>query len=355
MKRFMKISQVSQNAAGKVQIDLAVSAFVPGLEMARRFYAQEIATRLQGVPHSAGRIDEGSEVLGYDTEMSADHDWGPRRLQVFVDDPVVARRRLQDIEDADLFIETPREFFRRYLDHDVDRPLAPSDWLVFSEQKLLTIASGSLFRDDLRVDAVRQDLAYYPRDVWLYQLASVWHRVGQEEHLVGRAGQAGDELGARLTAARLVRDLMRLAFLMERRYAPYPKWFGTAFQRLEAASELSPLLKAVLEADDWRARDGRLATAYEVVARRHNALGITSARPEETAPFFGRPFRVIHLLGDFAAHLVAEISDSEVRRVAERGLVGSVDVFSDSTDLVSHVHWRRTLRGLYESSPDRCG
>ena len=37
----------------------------------------------------------------------------------------------------------------------------------------------------------------------------------------------------RLTAALLVRDVMRLAFLIERQYAPYAKWFGTGFARLD--------------------------------------------------------------------------------------------------------------------------
>jgi hypothetical protein len=46
--------------------------------------------------------------------------------------------------------------------------------------------------------------------------------------------------------ARLVHDLMRLCFLLERRYAPYPKWLGTAFARLEVAATIGPLLAAAL-------------------------------------------------------------------------------------------------------------
>ena len=44
----------------------------------------------------------------------------------------------------------------------------------------------------------------------------------------------GDELGSAVLGARLVESAMRLAFLMERTYAPYVKWFGTAFARLPA-------------------------------------------------------------------------------------------------------------------------
>jgi hypothetical protein len=35
---------------------------------------------------------------------------------------------------------------------------------------------------------------------------------------MGRAGYVGDELGAALIGSRLVRDMMRLCFLMERQY-----------------------------------------------------------------------------------------------------------------------------------------
>jgi Domain of unknown function (DUF4037) len=64
-------------------------AFVPGLELARRF-ADEVVLplvrdRFPEVAFSAALVGAGSDVLGYDTERSTDHDWGPR-LQVFLAD-----------------------------------------------------------------------------------------------------------------------------------------------------------------------------------------------------------------------------------------------------------------------------
>lgn len=39
---------------------------------------------------------------------------------------------------------------------------------------------------------------------------------------------------------------MQICFLMERQYAPYPKWFGSAFGQLDCASHLKPVLERVL-------------------------------------------------------------------------------------------------------------
>jgi hypothetical protein len=175
-------------------------------------------------------------------------------------------------------------------------------------------------------------------------MAAQWQRVGQEEHLMGRAGFAGDEIGSALIAARLVRDLMRLYFLMEQQYPPYPKWFGTAFARLAGAEVLIPLLQRVLLAPTWSERQDFLVPAYETVAAKHNALQITEALPAKVSPFHGRPFLVLGG-GSYANALREKIRDPVVKRIAERKLIGSVDQFSDSTDLLNKA---RSFRFLYE-------
>ena len=57
--------------------------FVPGVELCRGFY-QDVVAPLVPCAHSAALIGFGSQVLGYDTERSTDHGWGPR-VEVFVD------------------------------------------------------------------------------------------------------------------------------------------------------------------------------------------------------------------------------------------------------------------------------
>jgi hypothetical protein len=68
--------------------------FVPGLQLAREFYAAKVRPLLEGqfpgLRYAAALIGQGSEVAGFDTERSTDHDWGPR-LQIFLSDSDAGR------------------------------------------------------------------------------------------------------------------------------------------------------------------------------------------------------------------------------------------------------------------------
>jgi hypothetical protein len=367
--------------------------FIPGLELAKLFYLEAVKPLLEvnlpGLQYSAALLGSGSEILGFDTEMSTDHHWGPR-VMLFLREEDQQRysqiigetlrsalptkflgystnfsppdpldnnvQRLEDIEigpvNHRVEVLNTRRFLLDYLGFDIgvdiDQPIEPADWLTFPAQKLRSLTAGAVYHDDIGLQSLRDRFSYYPRDVWLYLLASGWNRIGQEEHLMGRAGIVGDEIGSIIIAARLVRDLMHLCFLMEKQYAPYSKWFGTAFAQLQCAAELAPVLSSALAADDWRAREQNLARAYEYVAEMHNRLEITGPLGTKVTSFFGRPFLVMHLGARQADAIRAQITDPDVKRIADRGLIGSIDQFSDSTDILSDTRWRATLRRLYE-------
>ncbi len=359
--------------------------FVAGLDLCESFYRELVAPIIgqdfSDMQYSAALIGSGSEVLGFDTEMSADHHWGPR-VMLFVgpDDLIKYRARVvqtlsarlprkflgystsysiplengvQLLDDGEegminhrVEVMSIRDFVYDYLGFDVADEIAPADWLTFPEQKLLCLTAGRVFRDEAGLEEMRKKFAYYPQDVWLYLLASCWTRIEQEEHLMGRAGIVGDEIGSAIIGARLVRDLMRLCFLMERRYAPYPKWFGSAFRKLVAGGLLEPILQQALSAQGWEERQLHLSKAYEYAATLHNQLNITEPLRTTVSQFHGRPFLVISM-GVFSQSITAKISDPAVRKLATRRLIGSVDLFSDSTDILADAVRRPALRGLY--------
>jgi len=243
---------------------------------------------------------------------------------------------------------TARAWFGAWLGIDGERELDWRAWLGLPEQALLEVTEGAVYRDDTgELSALRQRLAYFPRDIWLYKLACQWVRIGQEQAFVGRCADVGDEVGSRIIAARLARDIMRLCFLIERRYAPYPKWFGTAFARLACAPEIGPLISMALTADGRRNREAAIAEA----CRRAAELHVRSRHPGALAPKLmtfselnrrpgdrptwntiapERDFTVINA-AELAETIRAEIADPEIAALA---FTGGVDQVSDSTDLL---------------------
>jgi hypothetical protein len=246
-------------------------------------------------------------------------------------------------------ILTLRDYLLSYLGFDIDQEITPADWLTFPEQKLLSLTGDTVFHDEIGLRNQLARFEYYPRDVWLYLLASGWNRIGQEEHLMGRAGLAGDEIGSALIGARLVRDIIHLCFLIERQYAPYPKWLGTAFRKLKCADGIESHLAGALRSTTWQDREKHLVVAFERTASIHNELSITDQLPVTPGNFFGRPFKVIEQIGGFADAIQEKIEDPEVKRIASEGLLGSIDQFSDSADLLSDAAYRTEIRKLYEN------
>jgi hypothetical protein len=222
--------------------------------------------------------------------------------------------------------------------------ISMTQWLCAPQQRLLEVTSGAVFHDDGReLAAARAPLTWYPDDVWLWLLACQWRRLDQEEPFAGRTAEVGDELGSRLLAARLVRDLMRLSFLLERRYAPYSKWFGSAFARLDAAATLAPAFPDVLEAADYSAREDALVRAFENIAARQNALGIAAHVDPTVRLFDARPFRVLGS-SRFAEACFDRIGDAWLRSLP---LIGGVDQISDSTDVLEDPRVFSAVSALY--------
>ena len=243
-------------------------------------------------------------------------------------------------------ITTLGKYFNNYLGFYPSQEISMPDWLVCLEHRLLAVTSGKVFHDDLGLQAIREKLAYYPHDVWLYIMAAAWMKISQEEPFIGRTGDIGDENGERILAARLVQYLMRLGFLIERCYAPYSKWFGSSFMRLECSRKLTPVFNQVLAAPDWHERQQHLCLAYETLAEMHNALHVTPVLDGRVSSFHERPYLVIH--GEwFSDALLKAVQSKEMRKLPPN--IGSINQFVDSTDVTDNIVLCQRLKSLYFS------
>ncbi len=359
--------------------------FVPGLRLNRIFYFDTVRPLINqhfpGLVHSAALVGYGSDVLGYDTLTSTDHNWGPR-LQLFLSpqDHASLATQLHDMFSTNLpptvegysthftqpdladsstqrmqpytggpiehliKISTVDQFFTSSLGIALDTPLTAYDWLALPEQKLLEVTAGEVFHDGLQtLGTARARFAYYPQDIWKVRLAAQWQRISEEEAFVGRTGDLGDEVGSWLIASRLVRDIMKLAFLYARHYAPYSKWFGTALSRLAIATDLLPHIQAMTTASDWHSRETHLIALYQRLAIEHNHLSITTPISASAQNYFGRPYQVI-FASRFAKAINETITDPALQKLAQ---FGAVDQFTDCVAIHSNGNLAASLKSIY--------
>jgi hypothetical protein len=339
-----------------------------GIELSRLFYQTVVRPWLDGafpnLRHDAGIFGYGSELLGFDDDMSRDHNWGPRvQLVITADDfaayataivdgfdaakpalflgepigyrsrphpPIVAHDALGRAEHG-VEVFTAQGILRTRLALDPDTRLDALTWLSLSEQRLLELTAGEVFHHGLGdLARLREAFGQCPRDVTLYKLAAQWRRIADEQAFVGRAGFVGDDLGSRIIAARLARDIMRIGFLLGGHYPPYAKWFGSAFRQLASAKTLLPLLATALAEHTWEGRQAHLVKACLAAAELHAPAGFPLSIMPRVGPYFDRPFLVINA-EEISADLAAAIADPLLSGLP---VIGSIDQIMDATPLI---------------------
>lgn len=359
-----------------------MSKFIRGMELSRQFYSDVvrplIEQRFHGLEYSAGLMDYGSDVLGFDDDVSTDHQWGPR-LSIFLkpddlstlgqeldlalsdrlpaafngfstsfsgtrSDPIRCMEPAGDGPIKHIIrIHSAEEFFAQHLGIDIHKPLGTLDWLLFPQQRLTTIRKGQLFHDGLSMHRIKSLLEYYPDEVWRYLMCVEWQKYASEEAFVGRCGHVGDDLGSRLVTARQVNRLMNLHFLQQREYIPYGKWFGTAFSRLAKPVELDASLRNAMTVADWRSREENLAEACSILGSGHNRLGLTAHLETRIQRFHGRPYSVV-FAGKFSDALHSTIANPALRTLSR---LGGIDQVSDNAAVLTDIDVAKRAIHLY--------
>jgi hypothetical protein len=361
-------------------------SFIPGHRLSEALYNEIVAPMMHrkfpGLPYAAALIGSGSDVLGYDTERSMDHDWGPR-LNIVLDDQGIGTWKLAILDALDeilpegfhgipidvpgstqipgdetvlhhtagegrthgVRIDTLADLLESHVRIGSINEFDTERWLATPQQDLLELTAGPLFHDSIGdLAAIRRKLSWYPDDLWRYLMAAQWKRISQLEAFVGRCGELGDDLGSQIVTLRLIEDAMKLALLQARQYAPYLKWLGTAFNRLYHADTLNKRFDRARLARYWQERERGLTDTLTELGKHHNRLGITEPVEERTYQFHDRPFQVI-FAERFSRALRESIVDEEILALPVD--LGGVDQFVDSTDALKNCDLRDALAAFY--------
>ncbi len=249
-----------------------------GLEIARSFYLQYGKPMLQEQFSdvldriAVGLVGDGSECLGFDDELSKDHDFDPgfclwitpsdaqafgfRLERAYAKLPKtfmgLQRPPLSPVGGNRRGVMTIEDFYSRFL----GAPTAPDTqnrWLYTPSASLAAASNGEVFTDPLGAfSAVRAQLkAGYPEDIRKKKLAA--HTV-----FMAQAGQynyarciARKESGAaQLAVFEFVKHAISVIYLLNRQYEPFYKWAYRGMTKLPILGDLCEVLSTLTELDN---------------------------------------------------------------------------------------------------------
>ncbi len=250
-----------------------------GLEISKAYYEEYGLPMLENqFPEllqflAVGLTGSGSECLGFDDEVSLDHDIEPGFCIFLPGEDKVDRRTAFLLERA--YAKLPKEYMglKRSLMSPVggarrgvfrtgdyfkekigsqDGILTNGQWLSLPEQALLECTNGEIFTDQYgEVSLIRQRLSFYPDDIFKKKLAGqllLMAQSGQYNYL--RCLRHGENAAAQLAVSEFVKSTISVLFLLNRRYQPYYKWSFRALRELPKLSILAELLEFLLITDN---------------------------------------------------------------------------------------------------------
>jgi hypothetical protein len=328
--------------------------FVKGLKLNKCFYYDIVRPLLERaypkLEYSASLIGYGSDVLGYDTEVSMDHNWGPR-LQIFINDKSLAKElsgyfsmelpfeyqgfptnytdpghdKTQSMLKTSkrpirhlIEIETFENYLRQRYGMTKTNNFETEDWLNFKDQNLLEITAGEVYHDGLhKLNRTRKELEFYPLDILKLRLAVLWLYISNKEAFTGRSIELNDIIGLKIQTGRIVNYLIKILFYLERKYIPYSKWFGAAFMRLDSYGETKTIIEQILTENNINDTEDKLCRLYETVIEKHNQDNNLPRLNNKIRKYFNRPYKVIfseNIIGE----LINSINDEKVKKVSIR-------------------------------------
>lgn len=246
-----------------------------GLELAKAYYETCAKAQLEKefadvYPHLAiGLTGSGSECLGYDDGISADHDFEPgfciflpaedvvdpktefRMMRAYTHLPDefmgIKRNRISPVGGSRHGVLRRDDFFIAKCGKK-DGDLTQEQWLRLPEQSLLEAVNGEVFYDgDGEFTKIRERLSYFPEDVRLKKLAGYLLLMGQAgQYNYPRLLQRNETGAAQLAVHAFTDAAMHVIFLLNRQYMPYYKWSFRAMKDLKRLSNLSESLEFLI-------------------------------------------------------------------------------------------------------------
>lgn len=220
---------------------------------------------------ACGLAGEGSECLGFDDELSADHDFGPSFV-IWVDDETYEKIGTELQAAYDLLPKTYMGIKRLITTHGTGRtgvvrisdflrkftgcghvPEGLEEWLGTDDSLLACAVNGEIYMDysgefeDIR----RRIRVSEPLAARLKKLAQQLALAGQSgQYNYTRAVRRGDNAAAFVALSDFMQSAARAAHILCKKYAPYSKWLFKSAGQLPRLGEISDIITDISKGND---------------------------------------------------------------------------------------------------------
>ena len=279
-----------------------------GLELCREYFENYGRAMLEEFPEIKDRIavglaGEGSECLGFDDELSRDHDFEPGFCLWLTKED----ERAYGFKLSRAYAKLPKEFkgFRRQMMSPLggDRhgvliiddfynkflgsahaPETVREWLYTPEHYFLTASDGEVWEDKLGVfSAVRETLLRgFPEDVRKKKLAARAAMMAQAgQYNFARCIDRKENGAAQFAVFDFVKNAIGTVYLLNNRYTPYYKGAFRGMRDLPLLSSLEEPLTFLLETGNSPAEASGKREMIEdiaaVIIAEYRAQGLSDA------------------------------------------------------------------------------
>lgn len=297
-----------------------------GMELSREFFKKsesELRKKLSEYWHllAFGLVGEGSECLGYDDDLSRDHDWGadfciwipdeifevaaPKINAVYssLDRGTLPRRAVSGQGYGRVGAMPVKGFYRKFLGAD-SPPERLIRWLSIPENGLAAAVNGEVFLDNNgEFSRIRNSfLAFYPEDVLLKKLSAKAAKAAQAgQYNFPRCARRGENVAALISKAEFAKEAMGMVFLLNKAYAPFYKWTHRALCDLPVLNATAELFSDLAA----EAETGKCTDLIEDISARI----ITELRRERLSSSQS------DFLHDHAIEIAGSIQDPELKKL----------------------------------------
>lgn len=246
---------------------------IKGLELAKLYYEAYGKSMIHNqFPQyekfvAVGLVGDGSECLGFDDNISEDHDFGPG-FCIWLPDDVFKKvggqiqsaydnlpkkfknkKRIETFEGKGrVGVFSIGEFYKRYIGCE-EVPRNNIQWMLTPETSLCTAVNGKVFEDNFGEFSKIRDglLEFYPKDIFLKKIVARMATMSQSgQYNYERCMKREAFAAAYLSCNEFIKAALSTVYLLNRKYMPFYKWSFKGMKNLSILNEIKEMLEELI-------------------------------------------------------------------------------------------------------------